>query len=71
MTGASVTGISMMTVLDTVGVITRRRVYRRRAILNCANDDSMTRVASSAGPPSTSAVMATAMKAPEGPITRR
>ena len=71
MTGASVTGISMMMVLDTVGVISRRRVDRRRAILNCANEDSMTRVARSAGPPSTSAVIETAMNAPEGPMTSR
>ena len=71
MTGASVTGISMMMVLETVGVISRRRLLSRRAILMSGRHDNNTRVASRAGPPSFRAAMETAMYAADGPIRSR
>ena len=66
--GASVTGISRMRVLDTVGVRMRRNRRRRRAILNSGSAEMRTSVASNAGPPAASAVMETAMYAAEGPM---
>ena len=71
MTGARVTGISMMIVLDTVGVRMRRRRRRRRATLNSGRAEISTSVASSVGPPSDKAVMETAMYAAAGPISSR
>ena len=68
MAGITVTGISRITVPETVGVSTRRNSERRsdRTIWNSAA--AATSVASNGGPPSATAVMQTAMKAPELPI---
>ncbi len=49
MTGASVTGISMMIVLDTVGVRMRRNRDRRRAIPNSGRAEISTSVATASG----------------------
>ena len=70
MIGITVTGISMMTVPATVGVRTRRNSERRAESANWKSEEMTTKVASIAGPPSASAAMHTAMKAPEVPIRR-
>ena len=68
--GMMVTEISMMTVPATAGVISRRNRARRSESVNWNSDDSTTRVASMAGPPSASAVTDTAINAPEVPMSR-
>ena len=65
-----VTEISIMTVPDTAGVISRRNRARRSERANWNSEEITTRVASNAGPPSTNAVTQTAIKAPEVPISR-
>ena len=67
-TGITVTGISMITVPETVGVMIRRNSDSRADSTSWKSAAATTRVASSAGPPSAAAVMQTAMKAPELPI---
>ena len=69
--GITVTGISMMTVPETVGVSTRWNSESRADSMSGTKDETTTRVASSAGPPVETAAMQTAMKAPEAPITTR
>ena len=66
----TVTAISMMTVPATVGVMTRRSSDSRDEIRNWKSDDATIKVASSAGPPRSSAATDTAMKTPEVPISR-
>ena len=68
--GMMVTEISMMTVPATAGVISRRNKARRSESANWNSDESTTRVASIAGPPSARAVTETAMNAPEVPMSR-
>ena len=68
--GMMVTAISMITVPETTGVRIRRSSDSRADRANWNSDETMTRVASSAGPPSTSAATHTAMKAPEVPMMR-
>ena len=68
MIGITVTAISMITVPATVGVMIRRNNARRWERVSWASAEAATRVASSAGPPSTSAATQTAMKAPEVPM---
>ena len=70
MMGITVTGISMITVPATAGVRIRRSSDRWDDRMNWKNDDTSTRVASIAGPPWTSAVTQTAIKAPEVPMRR-
>ena len=70
MMGMTVTGISMMTVPATVGVRIRRKKDRFTEMENWPREERATSVASIAGPPSASAVMQTAMNAPEVPISR-
>ena len=70
MIGMTVTAISMITVPATVGVITRRTQDSRAASRNWNNAETNTSVASMPGPPSTSAVTETAMKAPDVPMSR-
>ena len=67
-TGMTVAVISMMTVPETTGVRMRRISESRAAIANWNSDDTATRLAIVAGPPSTSAATHTAMKAPEVPM---
>ena len=67
MIGITVTGISMITV-PAAGVRIRRSSDRWDDRMNWKNDDTSTRVASIAGPPWTSAVTQTAIKAPEVPM---
>ena len=66
---STVTGISMMTVPETVGVRMRRNSARRADRRIWKSAEMATRVASIAGPPSATAVMQTPMKAAELPIT--
>ena len=66
--GITVTAMSMMTVPATVGVRIRRRSESRAERANWKRDETTTRVASMAGPPSAIAVTQTAMNAPEVPI---
>ena len=61
----TVTGISMMTVPVTVGVRIRRSSESRAESASGTTEETTTRVASIAGPPSASAVILTAMEAPE------
>ena len=68
--GSTVTGTSMSTVPDTVGVITRRNSDSRAANSSCTIADATMSVASRAGPPSTSASTLTAMTALVGPTER-
>ena len=68
--GITVTGISMITVPETVGVRIRRSSDNRHAIRNWKRDEITTRVASMAGPPWAMAATQIAMKAPEVPMTR-
>ena len=68
MIGITVTAISMITVPATVGVMIRRSSESRSESRNWKSAEMATRVASSPGPPSTSAVTQTAMKAPEVPM---
>ena len=70
MIGMTVTGISMITVPATVGVKIRRSRESRAESANWKSDETTIRVASSAGPPSASAVTHTAMNAPEVPMRR-
>ena len=67
--GMTVTGISMTTVPETDGVRTRWNSESRAARTRGTTEAINTRIAISAGPPSATAVMQTAMKAPEAPIT--
>ena len=67
--GMTVTGISMTTVPETVGVRMRWNSDNRAESRIGTNDATSTRIAISAGPPSATAVMQTAMKAPDAPIT--
>ena len=67
--GITVTGISMITVPETVGVTMRRNSARRADSRSWKSAETTTRVASIAGPPSATAVMHTPMKAAELPIT--
>ena len=60
-TGSTVAGTSMFTVPTMVGVRSRRNRASRIEITIGTSDDATTRVASSAGPPSTSALMQTPM----------
>ena len=69
MIGISVTGISMITVPQTVGVRIRRRSDRRVESPNWNSAESVTSVASRPGPPSTRAVTQTAMNAADVPIS--
>ena len=68
--GITVAAISMMTIPATVGVITRRSQVSRKASPNWNREETRTRTASSAGPPSRSAATEIAMKAPEVPMSR-
>ncbi len=68
--GMTVAAISMMTVPETTGVKIRRRTERRAARANWNSADMTTRLAITAGPPSTSAATQTAKNAPEAPMTR-
>ena len=68
--GMMVTAISMITVPETTGVRILRSSDSRADRANWNSDETTTRVASSAGPPSTSAATQTAMKAPEVPMMR-
>ena len=68
--GMTVTAISMMTVPATVGVMTRLRSESRDASRNWNSDDATISVASSAGPPYSSAATDTAMKTPDVPMSR-
>ena len=68
--GITVTAISMITVPATVGVMKRRSSDRRDEIRNWKRDEATMRVASSAGPPRSSAATDTAMKTPDVPISR-
>lgn len=67
--GVTVAAMSMITVLATTGVNTRRSHESRFAIRNWNSDDTTTRLAMVAGPPFTRAATHTAMKAPEAPMT--
>ena len=66
--GITVTGISMITVPETVGVRIRWKSARRTEIRKGTREEMMTSVASKAGPPAATALMQTAMKAPEAPM---
>ena len=68
--GVTVTEISMMTMPATIGVTMRRTNDSWAANRNWNSEEAMTSVASSPGPPSASAVMLTAMNAPEVPMKR-
>ena len=68
--GMTVTGISMITVPATVGVMIRLSRESRAESANWNSDEITIRVASRAGPPCASAVTQTAMKAPEVPMRR-
>ncbi|MCE2461720.1 MAG: hypothetical protein J4F38_13210 [Pseudomonadales bacterium] len=68
MIGMTVTAMSMITVPATVGVSTRRKRESRAENANWNNAEMTTRVASSAGPPSTNAVTQMAMNAPDVPM---
>ena len=68
--GMTVAAISMMTVPETTGVKIRRSTERRAARANWNSADMTTRLAITAGPPSTSAATQTAKNAPEAPMTR-
>ena len=68
MIGITVTAISMITVPATVGVMMRRSSASRSESANWNSAEIATRVASNPGPPSTSDVTQTAMKAPEVPM---
>ena len=69
--GITVTGISMMTVPETVGVSTRWNSESRADSTRGTKDETTTRVASRAGPPAETAAMQTERKAAEDPITTR
>ena len=69
MIGITVTAISMITVPATVGVMIRRSSESRSESRNWNSAEMATRVASRPGPPSTSDVTQTAMKAPEVPMS--
>ncbi len=60
----------MITVPATVGVMKRRSSESRDEMRNWKSDEATMRVASSAGPPRSSAATDTAMKTPEVPISR-
>ena len=67
--GITVTAISISTVPATVGVRSRLKRESFAASRYWNSDDATTSVASSPGPPFTSAATHTAMKAPEVPIS--
>ena len=69
-TGSTVAAISMCTVPTRVGVTSRRNTESRAEIRSGNSDETMTRQASSAGPPSTSAVTEMPMTAAPGPAQR-
>ena len=69
--GITVTGISMMTVPETVGVSTRWNSESRTDIATGTKEETRTRVASSAGPPAETAEMQTEMNAAEAATTTR
>ena len=69
-TGSTVTGISMFTVPTIVGVSSRRNRDSRVETTIGSNEDAMTRVRSSTGPPAASAAALSPMKAPAGPMAR-
>ena len=69
MAGIIVIGISMITVPTIVGVRSRWNRESRQESTRGTKDEMATRVASIAGPPSTMAVIHTAIKAPEVPIS--
>ena len=66
--GITVTAISMITVPLTTGVKMRRNSGRRAASKNWNSAETTTRLAIVDGPPFTSAVTQTAMKAPDVPM---
>ena len=66
--GTMVTAINAITVPDTTGVMMRRSSESRAANKNWNSADATISVASSAGPPSVSAVTQTAMNAPDVPM---
>ena len=66
--GITVTGRSMITVPVTVGVRTRRSSESRVESAIWTSDETTTRVASIAGPPSARAVTQTAMKVLDVPV---
>ena len=68
MTGATVTAISMITVPVTTGVKIRRSNDSRHASRNWNSAETTTRLASVAGPASSSAATHTAMNAPDVPM---
>ena len=68
MAGIIVIGISIIIVPAIAGVRNRWNSESRQESTRGTKDEMMTRVASSAGPPSATAVIQTAMKAPDGPI---
>ncbi len=68
--GARLTGISISTVPATVGVNTRRSNAIFAPSTNCTKEDMTINVASSAGPPSASAVTLIGRKAVVLPMMR-
>ena len=67
--GSTVSGISMITVPETVGVRTRWNSASRQDSTSGTRAVMTTSVARSAGPPSATAVMLTEMKAADAPIS--
>ena len=65
----TVAAISISTVPDTTGVITRRSSESRAATTNFSRDESTTRLASIVGPPCERAVMQMAIAGSAVPIT--
>ena len=66
--GMTVAAMSMITVPETTGVNMRRSSERRAAIMNWNADDTTTRLAIVAGPPSDRDATHTAMNAPDVPM---
>ena len=69
--GITVTGISISTVAETVGVSSRWNSGSRAASRSGSTDETTTRGRQQRRPPSATAAAQTAMKAPLGPITIR
>ena len=66
--GNTATAISITTVPPTVGVIMRRKSDKRAENKNWANEDATTRVASNGSPLLVTAMVETAIKAPDVPM---
>ena len=67
--GITVNGMSMITVPDTAGVRIRWKRDNLQESRSGTSADTVTSVASRAGPPSPSAMIEAGMKAPEVPMT--